>query len=99
MNTNQSIEALAKQLFGNSYHTFYTLSPEFSQNPDTYMCWINECRNPATGLGVRNIRGSVLPFFGCKTCREQLNGAVSDDVPPMKSSLLAFDGTPIKKAA
>ena len=100
--TNSTIKTMARRMFGETYHTFYTLSPDFPQTPESYMCWIDGCRNPAVGLGLRNIKGSVLPFFGCKACRQKLNGAVSDDIPEMKRVLLGIDGSPInpmRKAA
>jgi len=97
--TKSTIKSLATQLFGHDYHTFYTLSSEFPHTPEAYMCWINECRNPATDLALRNIHGSVIPFFGCKFCCQRLNGVTSDDVPPLKSSLLTTTGIPVKVAA
>ncbi len=94
-----TVKDLATRLFGTDYHTFYSLSPEFPQFPDGYMCWIDKCRNPAVDLALRNIHGSVIPFFGCRECCEMLHGVTSDDVPPLKNCLLSVEGELITKAA
>ncbi len=90
------LEQLASRLFDRRYHTLHGISEVLPQTPDAYMCWIEECRNPASGLALCNIWGVVFPLFVCKTCRQHFNGRCSDDLPPRKNPHLTPDGTPIR---
>jgi len=90
------LEVLATRLFDRRYHTLHGISSGLPQTPDAYMCWIEECRNPASGLALCDIWGAVFPLFVCKTCRQHFNGRCSDDLPQRKDPHLTPDGTPIR---
>lgn len=92
-----TIKALATRTFGRTFHTFYTLDPEYPQTPDAYMCWIAGCHDQAEELGLRNIGGNIIPFIGCRACYQKYHGVVSDDDPPLKNPLLTPDGEPVEK--
>jgi hypothetical protein len=89
------VEQLASRLFGRKYHTLYMISAKLPQSPNAFMCWIEECRSPATEVALCNVWGSVYPLFVCKPCNEKYNGMCSDDLPPRKKIYLAPDGTSI----
>ena len=88
-------ETLANRMFKRNYHSLFRIPPSLPQSPDAFMCWIEECRNPATEVALCNIWGSVYPLFTCKACGQQFNGMCSDDLPPMKNPHMTPDGKPI----
>lgn len=83
---------LAKRLFKDRYHTIFSLSDRLPQTPGAYMCFLKDCRNPATDLALFNVWGSVYPLFVCKTCKEKIHGFCADDLPERKNPYLTPDG-------
>ena len=89
-----SYKTLVQRLFKNSYHSVFDISKTIPQEPDKYMCWSEECRDPATHTAIYNIWGSVSKAFVCKTCFDKMNGLCADSAQ-LKRVLMTPEGKEI----
>jgi hypothetical protein len=86
---------LAKRLFGNRYHTVYTLL--YDLPPTAFMCWCVDCQNQAEKLALYNFWGTVYSYYVCQGCFEKINGICGESCPEIKKPILLTDGSVFQK--